>query len=434
VRYRNVPRFNRVPFPTLINLEIHGSVAQDTQFEGTVKLETRGHLEVLMRLLNAHLSQAQFSSLVAEELSKENRSLYGDVHYTDISVDNALDTSTPVRAKFDVTGKLLYLNPKTANADQIARALTSIPLAQWHLLSLVPGVDSSRDSSGKFQQLPVDLKGPREYSLHMDLTFASVDEIKPLARKEFHSVKDLAEYESSSGWEGNVFQAAWRLNLRAATIPLSDVREYASFVETVSEFFAGSATKREIARAPGSENSDATSTPPAIAAPAPNNSSKSATAAAGADVILLGKAELLMSGNSNWRMTAAGAFTLGGWWFRVVSTPIFRFLLWRWMWRMFLWTLFLWHVSKINVFLVATHTDMAAGVGFLSEGQKAFSSIVFAGGAVIAGSVGNAIAYEGANFASEKFPMIVCGVLAVTLLIVPLLAVSPALLKIKKKQ
>jgi hypothetical protein len=77
---------------------------------------------------------------------------------------------------------------------------------------------------------------------------------------------------------------------------------------------------------------------------------------------------------------------------------------------------------------------MAAGVGFLSEGQKAFSSIVFAGGAVIAGSVGNAIAYEGANFASEKFPMIVCGVLAVTLLIVPLLAVSPALLKIKKKQ
>jgi len=149
--------------------------------------------------------------------------------------------------------------------------------------------------------------------------------------------------------------------------------------------------------------------------------------------ILLGKAELLMSGTSNWHTTTAGAFTLAGWWFRIVSTPIFRFLLLRWIWRMLLWTLFLWRVSKINLFLVATHTDMAAGLGFLSEGQKAFSSIVFAGGAVIAGSVGNAIAYEGATLASEKFVMIVYGVLAIILLVVPLLAVSPALLKIKKK-
>jgi hypothetical protein len=135
-----------------------------------------------------------------------------------------------------------------------------------------------------------------------------------------------------------------------------------------------------------------------------------------------------MNGTSNWHATTAGAFTLAGWWFRIVSTPIFRFLLLRWIWRMFLW-----RVSKINLFLVATLTDMAAGLGFLSEGQKAFSSIVFAGGAVIAGSVGNAIAYEGATLASEKFAMIVYGVLAVIVLVVPLLAVSPALLKIKKK-
>src|SRR5271156_63235 len=149
--------------------------------------------------------------------------------------------------------------------------------------------------------------------------------------------------------------------------------------------------------------------------------------------ILLGKAELLMSGTSNWHTTTAGAFTLAGWWFRIVSTPIFRFLLLRWIWRMFLWTLFLWRVSKINLFLVATHTDMAAGLGFLSEGQKAFSSIVFAGGAVIAGSVQNAIAYQGATLASEKLPMIVYGALAVIVLVVPLLVVAPVLLKIKKQ-
>jgi hypothetical protein len=100
---------------------------------------------------------------------------------------------------------------------------------------------------------------------------------------------------------------------------------------------------------------------------------------------------------------------------------------------MFLWTSFLWHVSRINLFLVATHTDMAAGLGFLSEGQKAFSSIVFAGGVVIAGSGQNAIAYEGRTLSSLKSPMIAYGVLAILLLVVPLLVVAPVLHKIKKK-
>jgi hypothetical protein len=100
---------------------------------------------------------------------------------------------------------------------------------------------------------------------------------------------------------------------------------------------------------------------------------------------------------------------------------------------MFLWASFLWSASRINLFLVATHTDLAAGLGFLSEGQKAFSPIVFAGGAVVAAQVGNAIAYQGESLSSLKFPMIAYGVLAVIFLVVPLLVVTPVLLQIKRK-
>jgi hypothetical protein len=145
------------------------------------------------------------------------------------------------------------------------------------------------------------------------------------------------------------------------------------------------------------------------------------------------KTELLMTGTSNWHNLGSGALSAAGWWFNLVSTPIFRFLLLRWFWRMFLWTSFLWSVSRIKLFLVATHTDLAAGLGFLSEGQKAFSPIVFAGGAVVAAEVGNAIAYQGATLSSLKFPMIGYGVLAVIFLILPLLVVAPVLLKIKRK-
>ena len=140
-----------------------------------------------------------------------------------------------------------------------------------------------------------------------------------------------------------------------------------------------------------------------------------------------------MTGTSNWHSLGAGTISAAGRWFTIVSTPIFRFLLLRWCWRMFLWASFLWSVSRIDLFFVATHTDLAAGLGFLSEGQRAFSPIVFAGGAVIAAEVGNTIAYQGASLSSAKFPMIAYGVLATLFLIAPLLVVLPVLLKVKRK-
>jgi hypothetical protein len=145
------------------------------------------------------------------------------------------------------------------------------------------------------------------------------------------------------------------------------------------------------------------------------------------------RTEVLESGTSDWHVLGSGEMSAAGWWFIAVSTPVFRFLLLRWIWRMCLWTSFLWSATRIDLFLVATHTDLAAGLGFLSEGQKAFSPIVFAGGAVIAAEVANAIAYEGATLSSLKAPMIAYGVLAVIFLIAPLLVVAPVLLKVKRR-
>ena len=147
------------------------------------------------------------------------------------------------------------------------------------------------------------------------------------------------------------------------------------------------------------------------------------------------KTEFLIGGVSNWHTTAMGpgALSLAGWWFILFSAPAFRFLMFRWLWRLLLVTALLWRVTGISLHLVATHTDMAAGLGFLSEGQKAFSPIVFAGGAVIAAQVGNAIAYQGVTLSSMKFPMFAYGGIAIIILVAPLLVVTPALIKIKKQ-
>ena len=93
----------------------------------------------------------------------------------------------------------------------------------------------------------------------------------------------------------------------------------------------------------------------------------------------------------------------------------------------------MWRVSRIKLDLAPAHTDLAAGLGFLTEGQRAFNPIVFAGGVVVAGQVVNAIAYEGATLSSVQFIMLAYALLAMIFLVVPLLVVAPALFKVKKK-
>ena len=100
---------------------------------------------------------------------------------------------------------------------------------------------------------------------------------------------------------------------------------------------------------------------------------------------------------------------------------------------MCLWTLFIWRVSRLTLHLAPAHPDLAAGLGFLSEGQRAFNPIVFAGGVVVAGQVVNAIAYEGATLSSVQFIMLAYALLAMTVLVLPLLVVAPVLFKLKKK-
>lgn len=144
--------------------------------------------------------------------------------------------------------------------------------------------------------------------------------------------------------------------------------------------------------------------------------------------------EFLMGSASNWHtLGQSQQLSLAGWWFNLVSTPFFRFLGLCWLWRMALWTLFLWRSSRIGLHLVATHTDLAAGLGFLSAGQTRFAPIVFAGGAVVASQVGNAITYTGATLAGMKFVLIGYGVFAILLLVAPLLVTTPTLILAKRQ-
>jgi hypothetical protein len=146
--------------------------------------------------------------------------------------------------------------------------------------------------------------------------------------------------------------------------------------------------------------------------------------------------ELLMGSIPSWhlvRTPSGDTLSYAGWWFGFISAPIFRFLLLRWVWRMYLWATFLRRVSKVNLALIPTHPDLAAGLGFLSEAQLRFGPIAFAMGAVVSGQLGNSIAYAGATVSGLKFVIIAYCVCATLALVTPLLLVAPTLIQVKRK-
>ena len=79
-------------------------------------------------------------------------------------------------------------------------------------------------------------------------------------------------------------------------------------------------------------------------------------------------------------------FRLAGAWYWFVCLPLFRFLMFRWLWRIALWWCFLWRVARLDLHLVATHPDRAAGLGYLEVAQTYFAPLVLAVSAVVSAS------------------------------------------------
>jgi hypothetical protein len=119
--------------------------------------------------------------------------------------------------------------------------------------------------------------------------------------------------------------------------------------------------------------------------------------------------------------------SLAGWWMGCVSLPLFQFLLLRWYFRLFAWARFLWQMSRMDLKLMPTHPDRCGGLGFLALVSPAFSPVLLAQGAVLAGMIANRIFFAGAKL--PQFNVEIFGLVAVMVFAIlgPLLVFGPQL-------
>ncbi|NGP53167.1 hypothetical protein [Thioalkalivibrio sp. XN8] len=82
---------------------------------------------------------------------------------------------------------------------------------------------------------------------------------------------------------------------------------------------------------------------------------------------------------------AEGAASLAWWWW-VVGLALFRFLLFRWIWRFALWCYLLWHLSWLDLRLMPAHADGCGGLAILGDVQLHLLPLVVAISAVLSAS------------------------------------------------
>jgi len=140
--------------------------------------------------------------------------------------------------------------------------------------------------------------------------------------------------------------------------------------------------------------------------------------------------EWVTGGVTSWHTTASG-LSAAGWWYAMVSAPVMRYITYRWVFRYFLWPIVLWQISRLQLILMPTHPDRAAGVNFLASTQRHFGILACALGCSVAGRVGNMMLFEGVPLASFKYQLVAFVVLSVTLGLLPLALWIPKLKKVR---
>lgn len=130
---------------------------------------------------------------------------------------------------------------------------------------------------------------------------------------------------------------------------------------------------------------------------------------------------------------AGKGITPAGWYYVLISLPIFQFLLFRWLWRICLWARLLRKISRLDLELVPIHPDKMGGLGFLGLSQIPFGLISLAGGSVVAAYLSNNIAYRGSSLNASITPMVVYAVLAVLVNLIPAMVFSRKLVDLRAK-
>jgi len=135
----------------------------------------------------------------------------------------------------------------------------------------------------------------------------------------------------------------------------------------------------------------------------------------------------LQTAASSWIRGGEVGYSAAGWWYLLISGPMFQVILFRWFWRFLIWAAFLYRVSRLSLVLLPTDPDLAGGLAYLGRAQQAFVAVFFAFATVASSTIAHDILAEGGAFKDAMPEIVVFVVVFVLIIYAPLLFFSKQL-------
>jgi len=127
------------------------------------------------------------------------------------------------------------------------------------------------------------------------------------------------------------------------------------------------------------------------------------------------------------------SLTLAGWWAVLVSTPIFGFLLLRWLWRHAVWAMLLREFAGLDLRLVAAHPDGCGGLAFVGQYPNAYATYVLGVSFVVGSMIASQMLTRGLDTATYGYLMAGWLAIVLALFVVPLMAFRKPLAALREQ-
>lgn len=138
--------------------------------------------------------------------------------------------------------------------------------------------------------------------------------------------------------------------------------------------------------------------------------------------------------SQTWRMTFSESgpkLSYAGYWFFLITQPIFYYFMLNIIYRVFLWWSFIYKIRKLNLQLNASHGDGSGGLAFLGLSLKAFLVPALAVSSSMAAGAINVVLLQVVQPNELKFIILLLATISLIYFAGPLLLVAPNLLKLK---
>jgi hypothetical protein len=134
----------------------------------------------------------------------------------------------------------------------------------------------------------------------------------------------------------------------------------------------------------------------------------------------------------NWAQDGSG-LGFGGWWFLLVSRPIYQLFFFAWVWRLVLMFVLFRRIVRFGLDLLPQHPDRLGGLGFFCGTPRAFSPLAFAASCQMSARWAHDIAWHGAHVSQLELQVGIFVALILVVCLFPLTVFLPLLKRTKRK-